>query len=98
MWIWCLFIAFVVPEVATLLFSLKDCVFKKVEKCSLRDFIVVSIFELLHILGQVILVFKVLPDLDVVKGSCLFNCVSIFPGKSLFHNFSEFISQQISTF
>ena len=45
-----------------------------------RHFLVVVLFETLHIVGLALLVFFVLPDLDAVKGVMLTNCVCIVPG------------------
>lgn len=44
------------------------------------DFLWVVVFESLHTVGTALLVYLVLPDLDVVKGVMLTNCVAFVPG------------------
>ena len=50
------------------------------------DFLVVLLFETMSAVGMALLTFVVLPELDVVKGAMLTNCVAFIPalfGKSL---------------
>ncbi|KAF0297190.1 Chitin synthase chs-2 [Amphibalanus amphitrite] len=79
-WVWCIFFCFMVPEAGTLFRSTRMCFFKSVRRPGFRDFLVVVMFETLHIIGLALLVFFVLPDLDAVKGVMLTNCVCIVPG------------------
>ncbi len=84
-WIWCIFFVFVVPEVFTLFRSARTCLFKQARKCSFSDFLIVLIFESMHILGLSLLVYVVFPELDVVKAAMLTNCIAFIPsvlGKS----------------
>jgi len=79
-WIWCLFFAYAVPEVLTFLRSTRICFFKKVNKPTLLQFCVVATAETLRTIGTGLLVFGVLPSLDVVKGAMLTNCLCFVPG------------------
>ena len=79
-WIWCLFFAYSIPEIMTFLRSARICFFKQVAKPTLLQFCVVAIAETLRTVGTGLLVFMILPDLDVVKGAMLTNCVSVIPG------------------
>jgi len=44
------------------------------------DFFLVFFAETCHTIGLALLMFAVLPDLDVVKGAMLTNCMCIVPG------------------
>ncbi|CAG0919439.1 unnamed protein product [Notodromas monacha] len=72
-WIWCLFFAFVLPEFGTWFRSTRICVFKSWEKPRLFDFLITFAFETLHTAGLALLIFVVLPELDVVKAAMLTN-------------------------
>jgi len=87
-WIWCLFFAFAVPEVLSFLRSTRICFFKKVTKPTQLQFWVVFIAETLKTIGTGLLVFMILPTLDVVKGAMITNCLCFVPallGKASFH-------------
>ena len=87
-WIWCLFFAFAVPEVLSFLRSTRICFFKKVTKPTLPQFLVVFTAETLKTIGTGLLVFMILPTLDVVKGAMITNCLCFVPallGKASFH-------------
>ncbi|XP_022255271.1 uncharacterized protein LOC106470918 [Limulus polyphemus] len=79
-WIWCLYFALIIPEVFTLFRSTRMCVFKSYRKPQRNTFLIVFIAESLHSLGLVLLVFVVLPDMDVVKAAMLSSCVCFMPG------------------
>ncbi|XP_076333773.1 chitin synthase chs-2-like isoform X2 [Tachypleus tridentatus] len=79
-WIWCLYFALIIPEVFTLFRSTRICIFKSYRKPQRDTFLIVFIAESLHALGLVLLVFVVLPDLDVVKAVMLTSCVCFIPG------------------
>ncbi|XP_042240833.1 chitin synthase chs-2-like isoform X2 [Homarus americanus] len=79
-WAWILFFCFIVPELGTWFRSTRMCVFKSWKKPLLGDFFVVWFFETLHTVGTSLLVYLVLPDLDVIKGAMLTNCVAFMPG------------------
>ena len=59
--------------------SARICVFKSCRRSSFSDFFVVLVFETMHIIGLTLLFFVVLPELDVVKGAMLTNCVCFIP-------------------
>ena len=79
-WLWCLLIAYLVPELGTLIRSLRICFFKSCTKPTAKEFFIVFLSETLHTIGLALLVFVILPDLDVVKGAMLTNCVCFVPG------------------
>ncbi|KAG5321682.1 CHS8 synthase, partial [Acromyrmex heyeri] len=79
-WIWCIIIAFTVPEFGTLVRSIRMCIFKSWKKPQLMHFLVVSIMETFHVVGLALMFLAVLPELDVVKGAMLTNCVCFVPG------------------
>lgn len=79
-WVWCLLIAYMVPELGTLIRSMRICFFKSCTKPSGKEFFAAFLSETLHTVGVAILVFVILPDLDVVKGAMLTNCVCFVPG------------------
>ena len=87
-WIWCLFFAYAIPEVLTFLQSTRICFFKNVPKPTILQFLVVATAEILRTIGTGLLVFMILPSLDVVQGAMLTNCLCFIPGclcKSSFH-------------
>ncbi|KAK4319406.1 hypothetical protein Pmani_009641 [Petrolisthes manimaculis] len=86
-WAWMLFFCFIVPELGSWFRSTRMCVFKSWKKPLLGDFVWVWIFETFHTVGTGLLIYLVLPDLDVIKGAMLTNCVSFIPG--LFGLFSR---------
>ena len=78
-WIWCICFAFLLPEVGTLVRSMRIVWFKSVRRGTFSDFFVVLCFEAMHVVGLSLLMFVVLPELDVVKGAMLTNCVAFIP-------------------
>lgn len=78
-WIWCLLLAFIVPEIGTLVRSMRICFFKSCKRPQLFDFLFVLGMETLHVFGLVLLVYVVLPNLDVIKGAMLTNCLCFVP-------------------
>nr|XP_018916999.1 PREDICTED: uncharacterized protein LOC109044007 isoform X3 [Bemisia tabaci] len=78
-WTWCLLFAFLVPELGTLFRSLRICFFKSWRRPLLRDFLLVFTMETLHVIGVASLVFYILPNMDVVKGAMLTNCLCFLP-------------------
>ncbi|XP_076168647.1 hyaluronan synthase-like protein kkv [Ptiloglossa arizonensis] len=79
-WIWCIIIAFAVPEFGTLIRSLRICIFKSWKKPPVSHFLLVFLMETFHVVGLALMFMSVLPDLDVVKGAMLTNCVCFVPG------------------
>lgn len=78
-WTWCLLIAFVVPELGTLFRSMRMCLFKSWKRPPFSDFVFVTIMESLYTVGVAMLIFIILPELDVIKGAMLTNCVCFVP-------------------
>ncbi|XP_026324913.1 chitin synthase chs-2 isoform X3 [Hyposmocoma kahamanoa] len=78
-WMWALLAAFAIPEIGTLIRSVRICFFKSSKQPRSAQFIAVFIAESLHTIGVALLFFKVLPELDVVKGAMITNCLCIIP-------------------
>ncbi|XP_047516301.1 chitin synthase chs-2 isoform X2 [Pieris napi] len=78
-WMWVILAAFAIPEVGTFIRSVRICFFKSSKKPRSIQFIVVFIAESLHTIGLALLLFKILPELDVVKGAMITNCMCIIP-------------------
>lgn len=53
---------------------------KKWKKPFFADFFWVWLFESFHATGTALLMYMILPDLDVIKGAMLTNCVAFIPG------------------
>ncbi|KAK9304728.1 hypothetical protein QLX08_003947 [Tetragonisca angustula] len=79
-WIWCIIIAFAVPEFGTLIRSIRICIFKSWKKPPVSHFLLVFLMETFHVAGLALMFMAVLPELDVVKGAMLTNCVCFVPG------------------
>jgi chitin synthase len=79
-WVWCLFFAFAVPEVMAFLRSIRICFFKNAPKPTVLEFSAVAVAETLRAVGTGLLIFMVLPNIDVVKGAMLTNCLCFVPG------------------
>jgi chitin synthase len=79
-WVWCIVIAFAVPEIGTLFRSIRMCVFKSWKKPLSSHFLLVFVMESFHVIGLAMLFLAILPELDVVKGVMLTNCVCFVPG------------------
>lgn len=77
---WCIIFAFWVPEFGAWFRSMRMCFFKSWIKPKRNHFLLVFITETCHTVGTALLVFSVLPDLDVVKGAMLTNCLCFVPG------------------
>lgn len=80
-WMWALIIAFTVPEVGTLIRSSRMCFFKSWKVPHKGHFLWVFMMETFHAIGLVLLVFRVLPELDSVKGAMFTNCLCLVPGE-----------------
>ncbi|KAK2583486.1 hypothetical protein KPH14_009451 [Odynerus spinipes] len=79
-WIWCIIIAFAVPEIGALIRSVRICIFKSWKKPPYAHFLLVFFMETCHVVGLALMFLIVLPDIDVVKGAMLTNCVCFVPG------------------
>lgn len=78
-WIWIAIFIYCVPEVGTFIRSVRICCFKTWEFPRLAEFLCYFVTESLPAVGNAILVFAVLPDLDVVRGAMLTNSVCFIP-------------------
>lgn len=78
-WVWVLFGAYMITELGTFVRSTRICVFKSSRRSTLSDFIVVAAFELASAVGMALMTFVVLPELDVIKGAMLTNCLAFVP-------------------
>lgn len=78
-WMWSLFLVLIVPELFALFRSARICVFKSYKRPKFLTFLAVFIAETLYATGLALLVFVVLPDLDVIKAAMLTNCVCFVP-------------------
>ncbi|KOB69511.1 Chitin synthase [Operophtera brumata] len=78
-WMWAIVAAFAIPEIGAFIRSVRICFFKSSKRPSSAQFIVVFVAETLHTVGMGLLFFKILPELDVVKGAMITNCLCIIP-------------------
>ena len=80
-WTWCLFFAFVLPEFFTFfkIFKIRLNKSSSLSRPPLSDFFVVLVFESMHVVGLSLLIFVVLPELDVVKGAMITSCLCFIP-------------------
>ncbi|XP_046961037.1 chitin synthase chs-2 isoform X2 [Vanessa cardui] len=78
-WMWAVLAAFAIPEIGTLIRSVRICFFKSSRPPTSIQFIVVFIAESLHTIGMGLLFFVILPELDVVKGAMITNCLCLVP-------------------
>ncbi|XP_049787548.1 chitin synthase chs-2-like [Schistocerca cancellata] len=79
-WMWCILIAYAVPELGTFIRASRMCFFKTVAKPSLPEFLIAFFMETFHTIGMALLFFVILPNLDVLKGVMLTNCLCFIPG------------------
>ncbi len=79
-WVWAIFFCFVVPEFFMWFRSTRICLFRTWKKPAMLDFLLVALFETIHVIGLALLVYLVLPNLKVVEAVMLTNCVCLVPG------------------
>ncbi|KAJ8967543.1 hypothetical protein NQ314_002858 [Rhamnusium bicolor] len=79
-WIWFVMFAYMVPELGTFIRSVRIIFFKKWKYPSVWEFLWLFLTESLPAIGSAILVFVILPELDVIKGAMLTNAVCFIPG------------------
>ncbi|KAF2352209.1 Nucleotide-diphospho-sugar transferase, partial [Trinorchestia longiramus] len=86
-WAWMIFFAYIIPELGSWFRSTRMCIFKgyiakfmSLTHSRYSDMAIVAVFETMHTLGTSLMIFAVLPDLDVIKGAMLTNCVAFLPG------------------
>lgn len=78
-WSWAIIFAFSVPELGTFIRSLRIYLFKNIQNATWRQFGFVCGLEVLHVIGMGILAFKVLPELDALKGVMITNSLCFVP-------------------
>ncbi|XP_050306086.1 chitin synthase chs-2 isoform X1 [Anthonomus grandis grandis] len=79
-WMWCIFFAFCVPQLGALFRSTRMCYFKSSKRPPFSHFLMIVIPETAHTIGLALMAFYILPDIDVVKGAMLTNCLCFVPG------------------
>ena len=79
-WVWAIFFCFVVPEMFMWFRSTRICLFRTWRKPAVVEFLIVALFDTLHVIGLALLVYLVLPNLKVVEAVMLTNCVCLIPG------------------
>lgn len=89
-WVWAIFFSFVVPELFMWFRSTRICLFRTWRKPTGLEFLILTTFETLHVIGLALLVYLVLPNLKVVEAVMLTNCVCLIPGiLKIFSRFNE---------
>jgi chitin synthase len=78
-WIWAILIAFSIPEIGTFMRSARLCFFKRFRGFKMIEFGLISIIEVLYVIGLAMLTFKVLPMIDVIQGAMITNCLCFIP-------------------
>nr|ACD10533.1 chitin synthase 1b [Ectropis obliqua] len=78
-WMWAILAAFAIPEIGAFIRALRICFFKSSRRPTSAQFIVVFVAETLHTICVGLLFFKILPELDVVKGAMVTNCLCVIP-------------------
>jgi chitin synthase len=79
-WVWCLFFAYAIPEAMAFFRSIRICFFKNALQPNALEMSAVAVAETLRTIGTGLLIFVVLPIIDVVKGAMLTNCLCFVPG------------------
>lgn len=78
-YMWCLLFAFAIPQLGVLFRSTRMCYFKSSKRPLFAHFLVIFLVETGHTIGLALLIFHILPDIDVVKGAMLTNCLCFVP-------------------
>lgn len=79
MWIWILIFAYCIPQIGTFIRSLRIVAFKTWAMPGMMDTVSIAFTESCSTIGFALLIFGVLPELDVVKGAMLTNAVCFIP-------------------
>lgn len=79
-WIWALVIAYSLPEIGSLIRSVRICFFKTFKVPKTGHFLFVWMMESFSALGTALLMFVVLPQIDAIQGAMLTNCLCVIPG------------------
>ncbi|XP_066142426.1 chitin synthase chs-2-like [Euwallacea fornicatus] len=83
-WIWLLMFAYFVPEAGTFIRSIRILTFKSRSFPKLKQFFSLLLTETLPAIGSSLLIFTVLPEIDVIKGAMLTNAMCFIPALELF--------------
>ncbi|XP_076251773.1 chitin synthase chs-2-like [Rhynchophorus ferrugineus] len=78
-WIWLLMFAYFAPEFGTFFRSLRILIFKSWDLPSLWDFLLLLMTESFPAIGSSLLIFNILPEMDVIRGAMLTNALCFFP-------------------
>lgn len=79
-WVWAILFCFIVPELFTWFRSTRICLFRTWKKPEKLEFLLVALFETIHVVGLAMFVYLVMPNLKVVEAVMLTNCVCVLPG------------------
>ncbi|XP_028966439.1 chitin synthase-like [Galendromus occidentalis] len=77
---WALLLSLCIPECLKLLACLKSCLFKPLTWPTPKVMIGTLLMESIHACGSAWFVFGILPELNVLHGAMISNCVFIVPG------------------
>ncbi|XP_043471803.1 chitin synthase chs-2-like [Leptopilina heterotoma] len=81
-WMWCIIMAFIIPEVLGIISAIKACIFKNIKMDEFPSFVnfVFSIFiEILHSVGMALLFLVCLPNLNVLQAASIMSCICFVP-------------------
>ncbi|XP_058798456.1 chitin synthase chs-2-like [Phymastichus coffea] len=78
-WVWCIIIAFSIPELMNFMRFLWNCFFINWSLPRPRNIFILTCLEALHVTGVLLLFFVVLPNLDAVQGAVTFSCACLVP-------------------
>ena len=78
-WYWVLVACYMVEQMGVLFRASRITFFKSSRAPSWSDFFIVFMFETTHVIGLSLMIFVVLPELDVVRGCMVTTCSAIIP-------------------
>lgn len=78
-WVWILIFAYCIPQIGTFIRSVRILCFKTWKIPGMMDAVSITFTESCSTVGFALLIFGVLPELDVVKGAMLTNAVCFIP-------------------
>ena len=81
-WMWCVIIAFIVPEFLGMLNAIRVWLFKSIkfkDLPSISQFLFSMCIEICHSLGMAVLFLFCLPELNVVQGASIMSCICFIP-------------------
>ena len=83
----CIFFAFLIPELLSFGRALRMMLMRTLGKPTFLEFLVVFVFETLHVTGLALLFFVAFPAMDSVKVCMAMSAVAIMPGFFNMFNF-----------